>query len=455
MRYVGILIVLLSIPGLYLWLRSSRRNYSYAYFAIGLLPFVQTAVNLDASLWNIGGLGYAKGLVVTMLDTLCLAILATSRFKILRLPFTGLFAAYIAATFISIFQAPGFFESFSFTFQLLRAFLVFITVATVVQQDGALQRIASGLAIGAMVQGVVAISQRLSGEFQASGTMGHQNLTGMALHFATLPLLAMLLAGNKSKLYLLGVAGGLAAVAAGASRGSIAALGVGLVVLVLCSVSRHATSRKFGLIGILAVLVAAASPVLYQGLAKRFDNVAEVSQVDDERQAFVRAASAMFSDNPLGVGANRYTFVGITQGYSARAGVTWAAGSQTAVVHNLYWLTAAELGWLGLLTLPPLLLLIIIRGFAFAFTQRRDPRGDVVLGFTCAVLVTAWQSFYEWVFVLSNMNYMFAIAMGVIAGSIVQRKQQRAGRKRVAQSPGYKTAARQPALAASFSANGR
>lgn len=455
MRYVGILIVIISIPAFYLWLRSSRKNYPYAYFALGLLPFVQTAVNLDASLWNIGGLGYAKGLVLTLLDTLCLAILATSRFRIIRLPFSGLFVAYILATFVSVFQAPGFFESFSYTFQLLRAFLVFVTVATVVQQSGALRYVANGLAVGAMIQGIVAITQRLGGDFQAGGTMGHQNLAGMALHFATLPLLAMLLAGEKSKLYTGGVAGGLAAVALGASRGSIAALAVGLAILVFCSLVRQASARKFGVVGVLVLMVLAASPVLYEGLAKRFSSVTEVTTVDEEREAFKRAAQAMFADHPMGVGANRYTFVGITEGYSARAGVTWAGASRTAVVHNLYWLTAAELGWLGLLTLPLLLICVILRGFLFAFSRRRDPRGDVVLGFTCAIAVTAWQSFYEWVFVLSAMNYMFAIALGVIAGSIVQRKHDSTmSRRRSLPAPAIK-ASPHPALAKAGSSRAR
>jgi hypothetical protein len=48
--------------------------------------------------------------------------------------------------------------------------------------------------------------------------------------------------------------------------------------------------------------------------------------------------------------------------------------------------------------------------------MRDDPRGDVVLGFTVAITVMAVHSFWEWIFVMSSTQYMFAIALGVVAG---------------------------------------
>lgn len=432
MRYVGILLVILSLPAFYVWLRSDRRNYRYAYFAIGLLPFLSTGLNLDASLWDIGGLGYSKGLVVTLLDTLCLAILANARQTSVRLPFAGLFAAYIVAILLSILQADGFFAPFSYAFQTIRAFIVFVTVAMVVQQKDTLRYIMYGLAVGAIIQGVVATGQRLGGTFQAAGTMGHQNLTGMVLHFSTLPLLAMLLAGDRSKLYLGGVAGGLVAVALGASRGSIAFLAVGLALLLALSIMRHVTSRKLGVAGVSVLLVALASPVVIAGLETRSKGLEQTFTVDGERLAFEKAASEMWSDHPLGVGANRYTLIANTGGYSERAGVTWAGNSRNAVVHNLYLLTGAELGWLGLMTLVPFLLWVIVRGLHFAFANRRSPRGDVVLGCTCAVTAAALQSFFEWIWVMTTMQYVFAIALGIMSGSIMQRRAETAKARREA-----------------------
>lgn len=436
MRYFGILLVIVSLPAFIVWLKGDRRNYRYAYVTIGLLPFVMGALNLDASIYNYGGLGYVKGLVITILDTLCLAILANSRARLKGLPFTGFFIAYIFAALLSILPSEGFMPSFSYAFQVMRAMLVFVTVATVVQNKDALRYIAYGLALGAMIQGVTTVSQRLGGTFQAAGTMGHQNLTGMVLHFATLPLLAMLLAGDRSKIYVGGVAGGLTAVALGASRGSIAFLALGLGVLLMGSLMRSATPRKFGVLGLSVLMIAAASPVVISGLETRLAGSAQHASDYDERAAFEDAASMIFADHPMGIGANRYTLIANIGGYSERAGVTWATGSRNAVVHNLYYLTAAELGWVGLFTIIPLIIWVVLRGLHFAFRYRRDPRGDVVLGCTCAVLATALQSNYEWVFVISNTQYVFAISAGIIAGFIVQRKTDMVKARRALRSAG-------------------
>lgn len=424
MRYVGILLIILSLPGFIIWLRSDRRNYRFAYFAIGFLPFILGALNLDASLYDFGGLGYVKGLIVTLLDTLCLAILANSRTRIAGSPFIYLFIAYILAALASVLQSNGFMPPFTYAFQLTRVLIVFLAVVTVVQRKDALRYIAYGLAAGAVLQGVTSINQRLSGVFQADGTMGHQNLTGMVLHFAILPLLAMLLAGERSKIYFAGVAGGLTAVALGASRGAIAFLALGLVILIAGSLLRSVTTRKLGVLGLSLLMIAAASPVVISGLEARLSGIQQNASGYDERAAFEKAASMIFADHPLGVGANQYTLVANVDGYSARAGVAWAAGSRSAVVHNLYYLTAAELGWFGLLTLIPLFIWIIVRGLQFSLKYRRDPRGDVVLGCTCAVIAMAMQSNYEWVFVLSNTQYVFAISVGIIAGYIVQRRSE-------------------------------
>ncbi|TCD04850.1 hypothetical protein EYB45_04720 [Erythrobacteraceae bacterium CFH 75059] len=424
MRYVGIVLVLLAVPVLIVLLRNNRALRPYAYACIGVFPVVQGSLNLDASLWQFGGLGYVKGLVFTLLDALCIAILANTRFRVGNLPFVTLFLAYIVAVLLSILQAPGFFAPFSYAWQLLRAFLVFITVATVVQQQGGLRWIAIGLSWGAIIQGAVTTFQRLGGDMQAPGTLGHQNITGMVMHFSTLPLLALLLAGSRSKLYMAGVAGGFVTVALGASRGSIGFLGLGLALLLVLSLARRVTGAKVATVGVTALLIAAAAPVMLAGLEQRLSNLSQFGAVDEEREAFEKAAAAMFADNPLGVGANRYTLVANTEGYSERAGVFWGEGSRSAVVHNLYYLTAAELGWFGLVTLIPFLAWSIALGLFYTFRSRHDPRGDIVLGCTCALLAMALQSLYEWVFVMSSMNYAFATSLGIMAGCIVRMRQE-------------------------------
>jgi O-antigen ligase len=420
MRFVGLLFVLVSLPVFIALLRTNKDAHRYAYLAIGMLPFTQSFLNLDASIINLaGGLGYVQGLVVSLLDALALAVLATARNPFANLPFRVIFALYAFAAFISMFQAVGKWYPLGYTFQIMRMFITFAAVAVIVQRPNGLRLIAYGLAIAAMVQGGVCIYQRATGVFQATGTLGHQNLLGMMLHFTTLPLLAMLLAGDRSKLLMWGVAGGLAAVALGASRGTYLFLAVGVVLLCLFTLARGITTRKLQVLGVAALMGLVAAPFIYNNIQQRYSTM-QVTEYD-ERAAFEAAASAIFEDHPMGVGAGRYVFTANVGGYSARAGVTWAGNSRNATVHHLYLLTAAELGWIGLIAIIMFLLAVIWKGFRFALGNKRDPRGDIVLGCTVAVLATALHSLYEWVFVLSSTQYMIAISMGIIAGCLRAR----------------------------------
>jgi len=56
------------------------RQRHWAYFGLGILPFTISAWNLDASLisWPAWP-GYVKGLVITLLDPLALAVITTNR----------------------------------------------------------------------------------------------------------------------------------------------------------------------------------------------------------------------------------------------------------------------------------------------------------------------------------------------------------------------------------------
>ncbi len=126
----------------------------------------------------------------------------------------------------------------------------------------------------------------------------------------------------------------------------------------------------------------------------------------------------MLVENPMGVGPNQYPLAANTRGYSERAGVAWNYGSRSANVHHMYLLMGAESGWLGMITFTAFLMWIIISGLKFAFQNKRDPVGDLVLGFTVTMIVIAVHGLYEWIFVTYEVQTIFAVAIGLIAGSI-------------------------------------
>ena len=421
MRIVGIILVILSLPVLIAWLRRYPQQRKWAYLGVGLLPFIISAFNLDAAFINWEGWpGYAKGLVVSLLDTLALAILVTSKGPFRKLPFIGVFLLYLVAAILSVAVSTLPVSSTFYAFQLVRVFILFVAVASFAGTPGAVRWLCFGLALGAVFQAVVTIDQRLSGAIQATGTMGHQNLLGLMLHFVTLPLLALLLAGERNKLIMIGVLSALIAVALGVSRGAIAFVGIGILLLFVLSLARRPTAHKWKITGLAVLAMTVVVPVGISSLHERFGSRSAYEGPDGERQAFERAATAMWRDHPMGVGANQYVVTANAEGYSERAGVIWNYASRSTNVHNMYLLTAAEMGWAGLISLILLFAWPVLRGLHFAFRYRKDPRGDVVLGATVAIFATAVHGLVEWIFVTGHAQYVFAISMGIVAGAIRQ-----------------------------------
>lgn len=430
MRFVGLALILLSYPLLLSLLKSFPQQRKWAYFAVGIVPFTMGSLNLDVAIINWAGWpGYVKGLIITILDSVALVIIMTSRRPFRRLPLWGVLLAYLSAATLSMVFSNMPTSSGFYAFQIFRISLVFVAVASIMNDPKAIKWVGMGLAAGAMFQFGVTIEQKFSGAIQASGTMGHQNLLGLMLHFVTFPLLALMLAGEKSKIIMLGALSSVLAVALGASRGAIGFAAIGLVILFALSLARHATQHKWKLLGLAALAMAAVMPITIETLSARFGDSPIDTSADGERQAFERAAKAMWADYPMGVGANQYVVMANTEGYSAKAGVIWNYGSRSTNVHNLYLLAAAETGWLGLITLSLLLGWAVMRALLFAFANRRDPRGDVVLGAGVAILASAMHGYYEWVFVTYEAQYVFAISLGIIAGTIRQTERDTAYRR--------------------------
>lgn len=421
MRFVGLIIIFTSLPIFIALLKSNPEKRVWAYFIIGFMPFTAGWLNLDASIINYAGWpGHTKGLIITIMDSMALAILFTSAAPLRKLPIFGIFLFYIFSAILSIVVSNQPMMSGLYAFQLVRVIVVFIAVASIMRDPKAVHWLSYGMAAGAILQGVITIDQRLSGVVQASGTMGHQNLLGFMLHFATLPLLALMLAGKMHKLNILGVLFALIAIALGASRATVGFAAIGLTLLLAFSMMRQMTSHKGKILGLSVLAFALMTPVVIGTFERRFKDSPIALGRDSERVAFERAAKNIWSDHPMGVGANQYVIVSNTEGYAQRAGVAWNYGSRAAHVHNLYLLVSAETGWVGLISLCSLFGWAILRGFAFVFGNRRDPRGDSVLGASIAVLVAAIHSFYEWIFVTYQVQYVFAISLGIIAGTIRQ-----------------------------------
>ncbi|MDE2403621.1 MAG: O-antigen ligase family protein [Sphingomonadales bacterium] len=435
-------IILMAYPGFVSWFRSNPRKLHWAYFGLGILPFTLNSWNLDGALVNWSAWpGYTKGIVITMEDALALAVITLHRKPGGMPPLIGYLIAYMLAGLLSVFQSGVWMGSAFYPFQLLRVVILLAAVAKIASDERALTWLAMGLAAGVAYQAYFCIDQKLHGAFQTAGTMGHQNLLGLMTEFVLVLLLAILAMGSRNRVIMLGVISALVVIGLGASRGAVLFSLGGVALFMVLSIIRRPTQRKWQVVGFAALALALTSPLIIKGMNNRIGQIKQAGGnegVDLERQAFERAAKAMFADHPMGVGANQYVVVANAQGYSKRAGVIWNWTSRAANVHNTYLLVAAETGWPGLVAFITMFAMAIIAGLRFAFANKRDPHGDVVLACTVTLITTALHIQYEWIWVLYQAQYTFAISLGIISGMIraraIERREIR--RRRLAEESG-------------------
>ncbi len=75
-----------------------------------------------------------------------------------------------------------------YAFQVARAILVFLAVVALMKYDGSQMWLCYGFASAMLTQAAFSMYQKLGGVAQASGTLSHQNLLGMMLHFSVISL---------------------------------------------------------------------------------------------------------------------------------------------------------------------------------------------------------------------------------------------------------------------------
>jgi O-antigen ligase len=259
------------------------------------------------------------------------------------------------------------------------------------------------------------------GVLQAGGTLGHENFLGLLSHFVTFPGIALLLAGQRGWRPIVGPVSGLVAAALTVSRATVGLLAAGFIALFCLSARRGWTPRKAHVLVVSIALAVLLMPLVVSSFQERFSfSDKTIGNNYDERAAFEKAATMMISDHPLGVGANSYVLIANTEGYNSRAGVAWVVGSESTNVHNVYYLVAAETGYVGLLTFLLVLLVPLVTAFRCARRYRHDPRGDFLLGMGMSLLIVYIHSYFEWVFITFQGQYMFALSAGMIAGTAKQ-----------------------------------
>ncbi|KTE18996.1 hypothetical protein ATE67_15745 [Sphingopyxis sp. H050] len=421
MTYVLAALILLSFPIFMALLKRFPHRRSWAYVAIGTLPMLTNLPFVGFIYgwpsWN----GTSRGLSVSLLVMIAIALIATRPRMNGKLPFWGLFGLYGLALLISIFSTTVWFATVFAWWQFASLLIVFAAVGGEGDKPRIRSAILTGFALGLMYQAGYSISQKLSGATQAAGTFGHQNILGLALELAVLPLVAAALGGDRSKIIVTGIGAALISTAFSGSRATVGIVFASIAVLALLSLARRPTPRKFTLVMLGAVAFMGATPLALATLNNRFQG-GSLLVADEERVKFEQSARSMADNHPFGVGANQFVFVSNRDGYADRAGIPWQRADRSVPVHNAYLLARAETGWLGEFAFILILVVPMVMALLLSFRDRKHPGGEILLGCTVGLIANMAHNSYEFAVHSFAIQALLLINIGLIASELRSRK---------------------------------
>jgi O-antigen ligase len=418
------------------WLRRNPNETPRIWMLVGFLPFVLQYFHLYMAAISYGDWpgyligvaphgggpewpGYVKGVEISILDVLVLALYLNLPRAQRPLPFRISMGLYFIAVMASTLQAAEPSTALFYSWQIMRMFVIYSVTTRASADPRVVPAILKGMAAAVFVQAGIAIWQRFGmGMFQVEGTLGHQNLLGIMLEFTVFPFFALLLAGRGGRLPLLVMVTSCLVFVLTVSRATVGLAGFGFAIVFVLSALRQWTPRKAIVLLTGAAVAAVFAPLIFLSIEKRGD--IHLIESNFERIVLTNEAERVLSDHPLGVGANQYVVVA-NQGYRQQAEqyrqqIGFGTTGYYTVVHNVYLLVAAETGYPGLISFVLLLICPLIVAFRCGWHNRGDERGDLLLGLGVALLIVYIHGFFEWIFVNFEPEYMFALELGMVAG---------------------------------------
>jgi hypothetical protein len=420
-KWVFLLALMICTPALAGLLRSKPRYLVQTCFVLGVSIFV-----LGPKLWAApipwpAWPGPVKGLEVSFVDAIAVALIASTRS--VRIPWTIKlsFAIYCLAIVISTFAAFQKMAAIFYAWQLFRTALLLVAIARVcVTEPGAPTALLTGLGFGLLYEAGLVLSQVLRGAARPGGNFPHANFLGLAADFAVFTNVSLMLGSRRLLWPAATVAAGFIIALFGGSRATLGLFAAGVALTTVLSLQHKKNSRKYAFAGAMALMLLVSAPVMLWASSRRSDAAKESS--DAERASMKAAARMIIADHPFGVGANQYVVVANTEGYSARAGVAWNEDNRAAPVHDTYYLITAELGWIGLIGLLAMLTSFIALGVRCLRRHVPGESGELVPGLLATMILVAVHINFEFVFMDFVLHYLFAISAGMLVAVAARAK---------------------------------
>ncbi len=421
---------MVAVPAIASLTTSSRRYFSYAMSST--VFFTMYTNSSRVHFWSLEEYrGPDRGFEVSLVDLIFLGLLPAVFAKRDKkwLPYNILIQSFYALLcIISVFSTGSDGQIFSlFTcFKMLKLVVVYWVSVNAFKVGLRINDLAQAYLVMAVFLTFTALKQKyLWGFYRIIGPFDHSNTIPMyiAMLIPPLYLWSSCQPGLPKWKTIAGAAGCLGmmfCILATQSRAGIFLVGGSLGASVMLSVIRSRRmpkpqmKRVHAMAAVILLLAFLGGLKALNTIITRFKTAPE--QSEEARHEFNIAASLMLKDHPLsGIGINRFPRVLTKEVRYNGHIVVMANEEQAGVAHHIYWLTAAELGYPGLITfvliwfrmwyLP---LRTSFRGKSFEYT--------FLVGFPLGFQTLYLIGFLEWAFRLSPVMYLFTIQSGIAVG---------------------------------------
>jgi len=362
--------------------------------------------------------GDSRGIEVTTVDLMALTLWIAQRTRG-KLP-GGLapFAIprwfYFAAALASLSATPDVLRSTYSVWKLARMFAYFSILAGAFREVTLARAFLDGLGAGVLWQGWLSLYQKYAlHAVRVIGSQSHPNSLAMLVNLISPTAFALML-GGQGRPWTWGVVA-LAAMCDvfSLSRGGMMMFVLASALVAVVSMARGPSAHKVKVLSMIGFGGALALLKSIDTIIQRFLLAPKESEL--ARKLFNKAAKAMADEHPFGIGINMYSFVLDHGGYADRLNIE--PGDRNGIAHHIYWLTAAETGYVGVTAYVLMLLTVFFSAVRLGF--RKGVEGEVGVGIAAGLLVTYMQGFAEWIARQTTMAYAFWGLAAVVSGLLV------------------------------------
>jgi len=361
--------------------------------------------------------GPDRGFELTLTDlvALALALAVVARFprRIRWLPLgTWPMALLFVLAIVSTVNAQAPLLGTFTLFKLVRIYLLFWCVVNVVGTGVSLDYVRYGLVAMGLVMTVLALKQKyVYGMYRITGPFDHSN--GIPLYCnLVIPVLLVWgmtdrrLSSAEAALTVFASLGMVFAVVATQSRAGTLLTGLSVALTLVVANARARSPRVSWTTVTLVLIMLAGGALVADTIVQRFREAPESSE--QARDEFNVAARRMAGDRAFGVGLNNFSLVLTTVDRYNEHIEVMKGEEQGGVAHHIYWLTAAEMGYVGLFAF-----LIVLGGFlwrALLGAIRATGLESLLLwGFFIGFVALYLQGTLEWGLRITPMAFQLTI----------------------------------------------